>query len=122
MSTLPSDVLDIQYSSLGDDPAERLLCLRLVHRLLRKPEGLYTRSRLHIQRNAWNQLISWVQRANPAQLRVEQDAIRILNRYSGHVLIGTKTLIQDLEETLDSLEAPPTLQEIWAASSLAANT
>lgn len=122
MSALPPDVLEIEYKSLGDDPTQRLQCLRLVHRLIRKPEGLYTRSRLHIQHNAWNQLTSWVKRAGPAQLRVEQDAIRILNRYSGHVLIGTKTLIQDLEETLDSLEAPPTLQELWAAASKAANT
>lgn len=121
MSPLPSDVLEIQYSSLGDDPSQRLLCLRLVHRLIQQPEGLYTQSRLRIRSSAWRQLISWVKRATPTRLRVEQDAIRILNRYSGHVLIGTKTLIQDLNETLDSLRTPPTLEEIWATASRATN-
>lgn len=122
MSSFSSDILKIHYPELADEPQSRLTCLRLAIRLVGKPSGLYPRTRLHADSSAWSLLLDWICNSDPEYLRVEKDAIRVLEVYNGHVLIGTTLLISDLDDTLETIREPPPLETVWQAAKRAKNS
>ena len=111
-----SSVLKIKYVDLADTPRDRLDCLRAVCYLIDRQRGLCSRQNLKLSDSAWRLLLDWISHTNPNYLRVENENIRILQEYTGHVLIGTTHLVSDLDETLESVSEPPSLKEIWLAA------
>jgi hypothetical protein len=111
-----SDILEIHYPALADRPQSRLTCLRLAIRLVGKRSGLYSRTRLHADSSAWPLLLDWIRNNDPEYLRVEKESVRVLEEYTGHVLIGTTLLISDLDDTLETINEPPPLATVWQAA------
>jgi hypothetical protein len=111
-----SSILEVEYSDLADSPEDRLTCLRSVPRLTDRKRGLYSRRNLKLNESAWKLMLDWISRKKPDYIRVENGSVRILQKYTGHVLIGTTHLISDLDEALESVSEPPPLEEVWLAA------